>query len=250
MAYQRILIVFIASFMLSSPAFATVFQYFDEEGTLIVTDNPFGIKKSRTSDSRQPVNQGGIIYEYYPVSGNTFAEIMSSTNVRGPLDVKDNRRYAGQTRWNMGWTYRLESSYRIEDGNIIAALNVSDVEIRPDIRILLPALSEDAAPALHDRRLWEGFFQGLLEHEHDHVRLIKDPLPVGSALQKISGIRSLVIPYDPAYAPDEVIKNAVEAETARIGHDLLKEIKKRNDEYDRLTEHGLKPEKRVVFFQN
>ena len=32
-----------------------------------------------------------------------------------------------------------------------------------------------------------------------------------------------------------------------MGHNLMKEIKMRNDEYDRVTEHGLKPEMRDVF---
>jgi hypothetical protein len=128
-------------------------------------------------------------------------------------------------------------------------VNIFDVEFKSVITVLLPALSEQCVLSENDLALWEKFVQKLLEHEHDHVALIKDPLFGDEAMKKISALRELTIDYVQGMVVDEAIKNAVESQTAKIGHDLIMEIKTRNDEYDRLTEHGMKPDMRSVFFR-
>jgi hypothetical protein len=88
----------------------------------------------------------------------------------------------------------------------------------------------------------------LLEHEHDHVRIVRDTFPRDEAVSKVLAIREILVRAEPGVDPDSLIRQAVETETARIGHELVRTVKAKNDEYDRLTEHGLRPEMKSVFF--
>ncbi len=128
------------------------------------------------------------------------------------------------------------------------ALNIFDINIDSDITVTLPMITEGTELNPHDLELWEKYVKGLLEHENDHVRITTDPFYRDEARKTISGIKELVLPYDGHSDMDSVIKDTVKAETGKIGHDLMKAIKMRNDEYDRVTEHGLKPEMRDIFF--
>lgn len=233
---------------------AQVYQYFDQEGTLIVTDNPFGIKKKKQSVPYVPpkniaVNlRNDVSYDYYSVYGRNFEELVSSTQANGPWDAREGKRYSAQTRWNVGWAYRFDSSYRIDGVTVSVAVNVTDIDFRSDIVVLLPSFENYAALDHHDLKLWEKHLKGLLDHEHDHVNIVKAPVFWDDAFRGISGIRDLTFHYYDGMNIEAAIKNAVEYETARIGHDLIKRIATENDEYDRLTEHGMKPEMRKVFF--
>jgi len=242
----------------ANPVYATVFQYFDEDGTLIVTDSPYGIRqvkqKPSVTDRYSPkipkLNyKEDIHYDYYPVTGRTLQEIVSSTNMNGPFDSKENRNYPAQTRWRLGWSYNFDYSYRIDDAFVHVALNIFDINFNSDITVILPMISENIELNPQDYNLWGNYLKGLLEHEHDHVRIINDPSSWDKAQETISGIKELTLPYDRHNDLDSIIKSTVEAETGKIGHDLMKTIKMKNDEYDRLTEHGLKPEMGDIFFK-
>ena len=253
MRFVNGLLLAAAVILAASPVYATVYQYFDQEGTLIVTDNPYKVKKPKPlpAETKQKINlryREDVAYDYYPVTGKNFQELISSTNLNGPFDAAEGKKYAGQTKWNLGWSYKFSSSYTLEDGYIDVSLNIYDVEFLSDITVLIPQAQDTSNLSHTDMMLWEGFSQRLLDHEHDHVRIVRDPLYRNDATAKISSIKQLTVAYDPRADLDRLIKDAVEAETARIGHDLIMVIKKQNEEYDRITDHGLKPEMRGVFF--
>ncbi|MBA4372852.1 MAG: hypothetical protein C0402_08295 [Thermodesulfovibrio sp.] len=252
-------LVCIVLVVFAAPLYAEVFQYFDDEGTLIVTDNPLRLKRPRAA---QPLNTykpkkdqqvtlsllDDVQYDYYPVFGRSFGEVLSSVQANGPYDSGDNRRYAGQTRWATGWSYAFGSTYTREGDNFRAVVTISDIQYRSDIAVLLPMLSPDAELGYHDLQQWQGFMTKLVEHEHDHVRIVREPFPRGEAVKKVLAIREVLVPAEPGIAPDSLVQQAVETATARIGHEFVRTVKAKNDEYDRLTEHGLKPEMKTVFF--
>ncbi|MBI5101679.1 MAG: DUF922 domain-containing protein [Nitrospirae bacterium] len=268
----RILLFLLVTFLtLNTSARAEVYQYFNDEGTLIVTDNPYNIKKPKArpaprQESRhvhrqdqapvvQPKQQvfspnyiDDVTYEYYPVSGRNFMEVMESTRANGPFDYSDNRRYAGQTRWTVGWSYKFGSTYNREGGYLRAAVNIYDFDFRTDISVLMPALAPESTLTDSEVALWGSFMNGLLEHENDHVKITTDPGYRAEALRMISDIKEVLVPFDPSYDVNSLIRSAVEAETAKVGHSLIKNIKSRNEEYDRVTEHGIKHEMRAAFF--
>lgn len=249
----------IAILVFAPPLYAEVFQYFDDEGTLIVTDNPFGLKRPRAAQPLKTYKPkqdqqvalrllDDVQYDYYPVFGRSFGEVINSIQANGPYDTGDNRRYAGQTRWATGWSYAFGSTYTKERDVYRAVVTVSDIQYRSDIVVLLPMLSPDAELGHHDLQQWQGFMTKLVEHEHDHVKIVREPLPREEAIKKVLALRELLVPAEPGVAPDSLIQQAVENATARIGHEMLRTVKAKNDEYDRLTEHGLKPEMKAVFF--
>lgn len=248
-------LLFALCLLAASPSPAEVFQFFDEEGTLIITDNPYGRRKqaysalppasTRISPSLGARPEAAIMedvrYEYYGVSGGDFSEVLSSAFRNGPLDEKQGRRFPAQTRWNLGWSYDFEYSYRKNGRNLLVSVNVKDIKYISDITVILPALSETRALGPEQQRHWEDFLGGLIEHEHEHVRIIKDSSGWSGALGRIYGIKELVVPFDPSSDTDAEIRRTIEAETENIGRDLAEDIKHRNDEFDRLTKHGLTP---------
>lgn len=256
--------LFIFLFSCSSVAFAEVFQYFDENGTLIVTDNPFGTKKKKPH-THTDISKGiippeikakelksslieDVFYDYYPVSAKNYHEAVNSVSLNGPYDEKENKNYAAQTTWNLGLSYKFDYSYEISGSQIYILTNIFDVEFKSYITVLLPSLSENSTLPANDIENWNSFLQGLFDHEHDHVRIVREPSFRDEAMRKIATLNEFTFNYHPSSNIDELIRNTVESETAKIGCDMSRKIKELNNEYDRLTDHGLKPDKKDVFF--
>jgi predicted secreted Zn-dependent protease len=240
--------VFSFFFLSAFPVQATVYQYFDEDGTLIVTDDPYGLKKKAPRPQRtyQKTNlkfKDDVAYGYYDVYGKNFHELVTSVKAHGPFDSKEGKRFAAQTRWSFGLSYSFESSYEREGDYVYVNLHMSDVELISDIRVLLPMPPDNLLLSREDALLWEHFMQELIEHEHDHVDMINDPAPRNSAFKKISEIKELVLSVnsDEHIHINEEIRKAVEKETSRIVREFAATIKRNNDEYDRITEHGKRP---------
>lgn len=271
MTIIRLILIMELLLALPSVIHATVFQYFDEDGTLIVTDSPDGlrrVKPKRLIGDKESVKlpeapkeppkaspktvkldyNKDVQYNYYPVTGRNLQEVVASADINGPFDNKENKTYPAQTRWRLGWSYNLDYSSKREGEYIHVALNIFDINIDSDITVTLPMITEGTELNPHDLELWGKYVKGLLEHENDHVRITTDPFYWDEARKTISGIKELVLPYDGHSDMDSVIKDTVKAETGKMGHNLMKAIKMRNDEYDRVTEHGLKPEMRDIFF--
>lgn len=267
MTIVRLILVLGLLLALPSVIHATVFQYFDEDGTLIITDSPDGLRQVKPKHftvDKEPLKQPeagkelpktvkpdykkDVQYNYYPVTGRNLQEVVASADRNGPFDSKESRNYPAQTRWRLGWSYNFDYSSQREGAYIHVALNIFDINLNSDITVILPMISEGTELNPHDLELWEKYVKGLLEHENDHVRITTDPLYRDEARKTISGVKELTLPYDEHSDMDSVIKNTVKAETGKVGHNLMKAIKMRNDEYDRLTEHGLKPEMRDIFF--
>lgn len=257
---KPLLIVFFC-LMIVQAAHAEVFRYFDEEGTLIVTDNPFGTKKrdrpqyqkkqAGNNTNRLNLNfREDVGYEFYEVSGNTIHDAMVATDRLGPFDSKEGRHYAGQTRWNFGLSYDLDFDYQFDGDGIRVSVQVHNIGFRSDITVTLPVLAGENRFESHDFRLWENFMQQLTEHEHDHVRIIQEPRFRQEVVSGISAIRELTLPNQADENAEAMVKAAIESRIGAVAHDVMRKIKQKNDEYDYLTGHGRKPELRNAFFQS
>ena len=248
---------------------ADVYQYFDEEGTLIVTDDPYGTKKARRpfrslGERREDVKADNppskrpeagpnfredVSYDFYAVSAGSVHEAIAAIERLGPYDSLDNRRYAGQTRWRFGLSYKLEASYRIQDNMLYASARIHDIDFDADITVILPELTEESRSAMPDIRPWEEFLRHLAEHEHDHVKIIREPRYREDLMAGISAIGELVLPLSAGEHTETVVNRAFESKVADVAHGIMRRIKQINDEYDDLTDHGRKPEFRSAFFQ-
>jgi len=251
-------LVLLFCLLLFRTSYAEVFQYFDEEGTLIVTDNPFGTKKrdrpqyqhKQKTDLPVRLNfREDVAYEFYAVSGKDIHDAMAETDRVGPLDPREGRHYAGQTRWNFGLSYNTDFSYNVEDDRITASVHITDIDFRSDITVILPSLAENSDFAAPDFKMWEDFLQQLAAHEHDHVRIIREPRFRQEVIDGISGIRELTLPRQSDENAEAVVKSAIESEVGLVAHGIMRKIKQKNDEYDTLTDHGRKPDQSNNFFQ-
>lgn len=252
------LLILLFCLMIVNAAHAEVFQYFDEEGTLIVTDDPFGTKKRERQQYHKKQNRNNnvrhnfredVAYEYYEVSGNSIHDAMAATDRLGPYDSRERRHYAGQTRWNFGLSYTMNFSYRLEGDLIVVSVQISDIDFWADITVILPVLADDNRFEPPDVKAWENFVQQLAAHEHDHVRIIREPRFRQEVISWISGIRELTLPNHADENAEAMVKNAIESKVGASAHDGMRVIKQKNDEYDKLTDHGRKPELGNVFFQ-
>lgn len=252
------LIILLFSVLIVRTAHAEIFQYFDEEGTRIVTDDPYGTKKRDRQQHRGKQDRNNkvelnfresVAYEFYEVYGQNIHEAISSTDRVGPFDSREGRHYAGQTRWNFGLSYDLDFSYHFDEGSIRVALQIHNIEFRSDITVILPMLADENRFDPHDFRVWEDFLRQLAEHEHDHVRIIQEPRFRQEVISEIAGVRELTLPYHHNENAEAMVKDAIDSRVGAVAHNSIREIKQKNDEYDNLTDHGRKPELRNAFFQ-
>ncbi len=258
------IIALISSLVLSRPAPAQLYQYFDEEGTRIVTDDPYGTKKKTpyhyrdAEKQRQGVPQQNIrlnfrddvFYDFYPVTGRSLHELVVATDSLGPFDAKEGRRYAAQTQWRFGLSYQLDYSYRRQGDLVTAQVSVHDIDFRPDITVLLPELSDPQLLPSHELKLWEQYVQRILAHEHDHVRILQDPRFRREIVDGISWIRELSFSAPDDGRQDEAVRRTVDARVTLVVHEHIRMIKQLNDAYDDVTDHGRKPDMRDAFFQD
>lgn len=252
MKYFSSLIAFLFLLILAAASEAVVYQYFDEEGTLIITDNPYGVRKPR-----QPVDRArhpnltfrdDVSYEYYPVQGANLSDVMADIRNQGMLRSEHGTPFAAETRWNIGWSYDYQSSFAVEADRIVATVHITNVRFDSRITVMLPNLSAGPVFSEIENEHWERFLGDLLEHEHDHVRIILYPRYRDEALARMNTVRTLTLPHREGINIDAEISRVVEDETAEIGHAMIRTIREKNDEYDRLTDHGLKHYLRQTFF--
>jgi len=117
-----------------------------------------------------------VEYGYYPVPGENAAETIARAAEAGPWDDTEDRRYPAQTRWSLGWSYEYE--YTVgpgTDGSWFVSADVYSVDLRPNVRVLLPEPESTVGWSRADRSHWEEFSSGLRAHEDSHVRLVLDP---------------------------------------------------------------------------
>ncbi len=258
-----LIIALISSLMLSRAAPAQLYQYFDEEGTRIVTDDPYGTKKKTPYHYREhPKQRQGaaqqdirlnfrddVSYNFYPVTGRSLPELVAATDRLGPFDAKEGRRYAAQTQWKFGLAYQLDFSYQRQGERVTAQVNVRDIDFRPEITVLLPELSDTRLLPDHELKMWEHYVQQLLAHEHDHVRIVQDLGFKQEIVDGITGIRELTFSAADDGRQDEAVRRTVDARVTNVVHEHIRMIKQLNDAYDDVTDHGRKPEMRGAFFQ-
>jgi hypothetical protein len=236
-------------------AYPEIFQYFDQEGNYLSSSK---IKSAEPVSRvhRYSVPEGvklykDITYEYYPVSGKTFLEIVNSTKENGPFNKKENRRFPTKSLWNVGWSYQFvySSAFDEESNKIHVAVEIYDVNIDYDITITLPTTIDDTSLNPIEKSLWKNYFQKLLEHEHNHVRIIKDDNAKNALIKYFEEIDYLIFDNISNTDIENTVAVYIKEETLKIGRAWVKQLKSRNDEYDRTSYYGKKQELRESFFK-
>ncbi|MGE5893153.1 MAG: DUF922 domain-containing protein [bacterium] len=236
-------------------------EYIDEDGVLVIMSRrpdagkilpkqDVPPRQEIPPDYRQLLVSEDIDYEFYDVYGANFHELLKSMETAGPYDKKIGRRVPGQTQWRLGWSYdsRYQYTYDHDNKHIHVNLDVSDVQIESQIKVMLPKIGDGVRLNEQDLKHWDDFMKTLIEHENDHVRIIKEGTDADRFKQELASLGPFDIPHDGGGDMDHVIQTVVHEQIAGIGSGWFEQIKTANDEYDDVTRHGQNHQARDSFF--
>ena len=154
---------------------------------------------------------------YYSVSGNDSNSLYQSLQQHGPIGENGNRFHA-VTRWKANWSYAWrEAANRCQ---------LDKVEVSVDIEYLLPELKGLDTKPEKFRNDWNSYFLALFKHEQQH----KD-----YAIQAATELEQELLAINSQQAC-LTLKNKM-ADTAQK---VLDKYERKEREFDRVTDHGLK----------
>lgn len=161
--------------------------------------------------------QNSIVWttNYYSVTGASFREIRQSIAASRPW--KDG--FDGDTRWNVEWKFNM-----VESAN---GCSCSSFSTATKIVTTLPRWAPAAGADLEAGRQWTNYFVSLAQHEAGHARL---------GIAAAADIRKSLAAI--AAQPDcDRLKKLINERAERV----LADYRAREREYDRRTDHGMKP---------
>jgi predicted secreted Zn-dependent protease len=241
-------------FIFCRPSYPETSQYFNSEGNPLSSysrsaSRPYGTQRHYIPEGIEL--QKDIRYEFYPVFGKTFSEIVESAEENTPVYLKNKRRLPSRFEWTVGWSYKIAFSQGIdeEDKTVHVSVEIYDLSITDNITITLPALIDDTVLNPAEKALWKNYYLRLVEYEHDHVKIIRDREAQEELEKKFSDLNYVIFDYSPDIDIQKTVKTYIRKETEKTGSTWVKNLKKRYDEYDRATEYGLALQKRDAFFR-
>lgn len=242
MKHAVVLIAVICVLLNHGKAVSEISQHFDHNGR--------SIPHSRTSSpdrssqvQRYSLPEGvelhnDVTYEFYPVFGKTFAEIVSYINENGPINKKDRKRYPSRSEWTIGWSYEFEHTYIVEEdsGVVHVAIELYNISTIHNITITLPTLVDTSPFNPIERNLWKNFFMQALDYEHAVVNILKDPAAKSELSSQFSDIIYYTLTSSSGMDTEKEVRQLVEQDTMKIGREwvngLIKKIASRKRQPD------------------
>lgn len=153
-------------------------------------------------------------FQYYPVVVDRVNEIRAAVEAASPMRI-DGKVFHGFTESEVNWKWW----WIREDGRC----RISRVDSQVQIVYTLPRLQTDSRN-FRIRGVWSEWFWALKQHELNHG-------DNAIAVAREGEVQIMAIPAAVNCAE-------VDAEASRIAAALIEELKYRDAEYDRLTDHG------------
>jgi len=153
---------------------------------------------------------------HYFITGSTYKEIMSSITANRPWGT--NLNFLAYTKWIVNWEF--ETSFENQKYKPV------NVKVRVNSEITMPAYKPPTNGISREFLVnWGNFYRKLLEHELGHVRISQQAgKEVYERIKKFEGATS---------------RREMHREIHRIANSTIDEFKKKDEEYDRVTRHGL-----------
>lgn len=244
-----------ASFVFSplSPEAATFSQFLDQQGNPVspsgAVTRPFSAGKRFSVPGA--VLHSDVSYEFYPVSGRTYSEIVNSTLENGPLSRADNRRYPTSYSWIIGWTYDLSYRYVFDEGEgkVHVSVEFSNIRLLDEITVTLPTLLDDTELNPIEKTMWKNYFDRLLEREHDHIAIIRSSGIRDPFIRELEDTVYETFSYSAGSDIESAIDRKLREKVLRSGRELVSLTRKALNEYDGMTAGGTKHELREQFFR-
>ncbi len=243
--YALLLPLFLV-FLLPGHSGGEIVQHFDAAGNLVPaarTSLPTPAHKSQKYSVAQSLGlRSDIRYEFYPVFGKTFAEIVKSAEENGPFNKKTRKRQTSAFAWSMGWSYQLSyaTEYDEENDKVHVDILLHDITISYDITVTLPVLTDDSSLNDIEKDLWKNYIAGLLEAEHSKVKIVKDDTQE-NIIRRMGEIAYLMLDGEEEEDAEKLVERRVKEETARIGKETIMQIQEKLGQYEKKGEEKTVP---------
>jgi len=227
---------------------AEISQYFDRSGKLIPAEKKPSVPQAqRIRNYSMPEGlelRPDVHYEFYPVFGKTFAQIVRSAEENNPHNKKARRRQAAVYDWDLGWTYDFSFSLEPDEEHekVHCDFMIVDPVLSYNITVALPALTDDSALNPMEKELWKNYIARLLERAHGRVKIIKDDTR-DVILRQFGEMSYMSLGNEEAENAERIIERYVRTETEKIGSTIVKQIQQKLEAYDSGTaqDTGAKP---------
>ena len=257
MRARQILLSVTFVFLLNSYTYPEISQYFDRGGNSVSPE-------SKSTEENLSISAGiqrftipeGILlrkdirYEFYPVFGNTFSEVVRSAEENSPADIKNKTGLPSASDWTLGWSYKIDYSDDFDEESKVFRVSAElyDINVFYDIMITLPTLIDDTVLSPAEKDLWKNYYLKLLSYEHDHAKIIRDKDAQEDLRKKFNDLDNIVFILSPPVDIEKFLESFIKKETEKIGREWVKNLRKRSDEYARATEYGFSLHEREAFF--
>lgn len=256
MKFRYFIPFFLAGILLySNTSCAEISQYFDSEGRPLSSARRGSEQSLSSGMQRYSVPDGielqkDIRYEFYPVFGKTFSEVVRSAEENSPAARKGKKQLPSRTDWTIGWDYKLTYSYEIDDEekNAYALVALDGITITSHITITLPTLLDDTVLNPAEKTLWKNYYLRLVEYGHDHAKIIRDSGAQKELIGKFTALDYVTFDYYEDIDIQKTVETFIRLETEKTGSEWVKNLKKRIEEYEETTEYGFALQKRDSFF--
>ncbi len=216
---------------------AEISQHFDRSGRLVPAEKKPSAPQAQMM-RKYSVPEGielrpDVHYEFYPVFGKTFGEIVRSTEENSPLNAITKKRQPSTYDWNLGWTYDFSFSLEPDEDNekVHCDLMIVDPVLSYDIIVTLPALTDDSALNPIEKDLWKNYVATLLERVHGRIKIIKDNTR-DDIVRQFGEITYISLNEEEAVDAEKIVERFVRTETGKIGSNIIRQIQQKLEAYD------------------
>lgn len=196
-----------------TPCHAQVYKC-SQAGATVFTDKPcteVGKALAIGGASPQGAIQVDVVTQHYKVSGRSFQEVYRSLKANNPGG------FLGWARWKV--------DYHVDRNSHGSDCSVGAVSIRMTGRILMPEWTDEKSTVDIQQYRWRQMYSGLKRHEDGHIQNGREFAIL--LKQRLLGMGTV-----PCAELDE---------RARREYELLSaNLRDRDREYDRRTQHGLR----------
>ncbi|MDA8079327.1 MAG: DUF922 domain-containing protein [Nitrospiraceae bacterium] len=229
-----VVILTVVFLLLAAQADALVSLYFDSQGNLRSSPpaKTMGPLTARAAGSSVPSGidlRRNISYEFFPVSGKTFSEVVESAEGNGPARKGSNKRYPSRLDWSFSLSFDFDYTYDLneEDGTVHVALDVHDVKVAYDLAITLPTLIDSTPLNPVEQDLWKAYLRSLLDSEYGKVDVITDPEVSDRAEESLREITYIIFDYTDDTAIQRTVTGFLREEAARAGKETAQTIREK-----------------------
>lgn len=195
-------------------------------GGMILSSNlPKGniTKQQKTEETVQTAPKEGLDIRindsYFPVTGNTIAEVRNFLVNKGP-ELETGHKGVASCQMGYEWIPHVSSNKKL------GQCRIDKLELLGKIECTYPKWDPPASASQEDIGKWNAYIEGVRQHEQEHIDIDKKWLNIlYSELQKIT---------------NKPTCEEIREEVVRIGHEIIVKSNQEDLDFDLKTQHGEK----------